>query len=302
MKKLLIFSIAIACLTPAKAQQDPMFSQYLYNMLAINPAYAGSRDLLSSTLFYRNQWTGFEGAPVTLNASVHSPFRSTKGSWGINLLNDRIGIQSQNMINFNYAYRITGSKGNLSLGLSGGMYQFSYNYNNLQLDQQNDPLFQGSETHRLFNVGFGAYYQSSKMALGFSVPHLLTRQLFDQTAFRAVNPNNHIFITGSYIIPLSNDYRFKPSVMLKYVAHAPLQADLNATLIYKNTLYLGISYRTYQEFSIMAQYQLNKNWWFGYAYDIPFGAVAHVSGGSHELFLGFDISFDKSKMLSPRYF
>lgn len=301
MKKLLFLSIATLALIPAKAQQDPMFSQYLYNMLVINPAYAGSRDLLSSTLFYRNQWTGFEGAPVTLNASVHAPFRNN-GAWGISVFNDRIGIQSQNMINFNYAYRVSGSKGNLSLGLSGGVYQFSYNYNDLKLDQQNDPLFQGNETHRLFNAGFGAYYQSSKMALGFSVPHLFNRQLFDQTSFRAVNPNNHMFVTGSYILPISNDYRFKPSAMLKYVRNAPLQADLNATIIYKNTLYMGVSYRTYREVSIMVQYQLNKSWWFGYAYDIPFGAVADVSRGSHELFLGFDISFDKSKMLSPRYF
>ncbi|HCS20951.1 MAG TPA: hypothetical protein DIW47_10405 [Bacteroidetes bacterium] len=302
MKKLFILFFSILYLMPAKAQQDPMFSQYLYNMLAFNPAYAGSRDLLSSTLFYRNQWAGFEGAPVTVNGSVHSPFRNSRGSWGINLMNDRIGIQSQNMINFNYAYRIPGSRGNYSLGLSGGMYQFSYNYNDLQNGQQNDPLFQGNETHRLFNAGFGAYYQSSKMALGFSVPHLFTSNVFDQTVYRAVDPKNHMFFTGSYIIPLSNDYRFKPSAMLKYILHAPLQADLNATIIYKNTLYLGISYRTYQELSIMAQYQLNKNWWFGYAYDIPFGAVADVSRGSHELFLGFDISFDKSKMLSPRYF
>lgn len=302
MKKYLFICLSLLALTPTYAQQDPMFSQYLYNMLALNPAYAGSRDMLSSTLFYRNQWTGFEGAPVTVNASVHAPFKNTNGAWGVNVFNDRIGIQNQNLINFNYAYRITGSKGNLSLGLSGGMYQFSYDYSTMQLDQQNDPLFQGNETYRLFNAGFGAYYQTSKMALGFSVPHIFNREIISQSSFKAVNPNSHVFMTGSYLIPLSNDYRFKPSVMVKYVKNAPVQADFNATVIYKNTLYLGVSYRTFQELSVMAQYQLNKNWWFGYAYDVPFGVVGDVSRGSHELFLGFEISFDKSKMLSPRYF
>lgn len=301
MKKLLLFAFGLLLLLPAKAQQDPMFSQYLYNMLAINPAYAGSRGQLSSALFYRNQWTGFDGAPVTVNGSVHAPFRRTNGSWGINMFNDRIGVQSQNSINMNYAYRIIGAKGTLSMGLSAGVYQFSYDYNKLG-DAFIDPLLQGSESYNLFNAGFGAYYQSSRMAIGVSVPHVLNGQVVGQGAYRKVNPSNHVFLTGSYLFVLADDYRFKPSAMVKLVRNAPVQMDLNATIIYKNKLHLGVSYRTINEVSIMSQIQVNKNWWIGYAYDIPFGVVSDVSTGSHELFIGFEISFDKSKILSPRYF
>jgi len=301
MKRLLVFAFGFLLLVPAKAQQDPMFSQYLYNMLAINPAYAGSRGQLSSALFYRNQWTGFDGAPITVNGSVHAPIRNTNASWGVNLFNDRIGVQNQNLINLNYAYRIIGSKGSLSLGLSGGLYQFGYDYNKLG-DGFYDPALQGSDSYTLFNAGFGAYYQSSRMALGISVPHMFNGQLINQGAYQAVNPANHIYLTGSYLIVVSDDYRFKPSAMVKMVRNAPVQMDLNATLIYKNMLHLGVSYRTINEVSLMAQVQANKHWWVGYAYDIPFGVVSDVSTGSHELFIGFEFSFDKSKILSPRYF
>ncbi|MDX5321882.1 MAG: type IX secretion system membrane protein PorP/SprF [Bacteroidota bacterium] len=302
MKKLIVFSIGLLSLLPLKAQQDPMFSQYLYNMLALNPAYAGSRDQVSSVLFYRNQWTGFEGAPVTYNASVHSPFRRSNGAWGINASSDKIGIQKENFINLNYAYRIIGPKGRLALGLSGGMYQYGYDYNELQLKGQGDPLFQGSESYQLYNFGFGAYYQTGKLALGLSVPHLVTSKVSDKEAFKAVNPVNHVFVTGSYLFFINDDYVFKPSMMLRYVNNAPVHADLNATLIYKQSFYFGLSYRTMNELSVMAQYQLNKHWWFGYAYDVPTGIVKNVSRGSHELFVGFEISLDKTKLLSPRYF
>lgn len=301
MKKVLFILLGLLSLSPLKAQQDPMFSQYLYNMLALNPAYAGSRNQLSTTLFYRNQWTGFDGAPVTTNISVHSPFKKSNGSWGINAYNERIGVQKQNFLNANYAYRIITGKGQFNLGLSAGVYQFGYNYNDLQASV-GDPLFQGSESYRMFNAGFGVYYQTNKLALGLSVPHLVNRKILDQAAFKAVNPANHLFLTGSYLIPIGNKYMFKPSAMVRYVKNAPLQADFNATFIYNNTLYMGVSYRTVNEMSLMVQYQINRNWWFGYAYDVPFGVVKDVSRGSHEIFLGFDISFDKTKMLSPRYF
>ncbi|MBI1223428.1 MAG: type IX secretion system membrane protein PorP/SprF [Bacteroidetes bacterium] len=301
MKKLLWIIAGLFAASPSFAQQDPMYSQYLYNMLTVNPAYAGSHEQLSTVLFYRNQWTGFKGAPVTTNISVHSPFKNTNGAWGINAFNDRIGVQKQDYLNLNYAYRIISSKGTLSLGMSAGVYQFSNNYNELQMGQ-GDPLFSGNETYKLFNFGFGAYYKTSKMALGISVPHFLNRAMVNRMAYKAVNPADHLYLTGSYLIFLSDDYVFKPSAMIRYVNNAPMQMDLNATIIYKNSLYMGISYRTINEASLMVQYQLNKNWWFGYAYDVPFGVVKSISRGSHEIFLGFDISFDKTKMLSPRYF
>jgi len=148
MKRLFLFAFGLLLLLPAKAQQDPMFSQYLYNMLAINPAYAGSRGQLSSSLLYRTQCTGFDGAPVTVNGSVHSPFKGTNGSWGVNLVNDRIGVQTQHSLNLNYAYRIISAKSTLSFGLRGGLYQFSYDYNKLG-DAFIDPILAGSETYSL---------------------------------------------------------------------------------------------------------------------------------------------------------
>jgi len=140
------------------------------------------------------------------------------------------------------------------------------------------------------------------MAIGLSVPHIFNGQMIDQGAYRAVKPNNHVFLTGSYLFVLGNDYRFKRSAMVKMVRNAPVQMDLNATIIYNNMLHFGVSYRTFNGLSFMAQVPVNKLWCIGYAYDVPFGVVAVVSTGRHELFLGFEISFDKSKILSPRYF
>lgn len=302
MKRLTVYFTFLLFALQATAQQDPMFSQYLYNMLTLNPAYAGSRDQLSATLFYRNQWTGFEGAPVTANMSVHSPLRGTNGAWGINVFNDRIGVQKQNFLNFNYAYRVMLQKGSLSMGLSGGFYQFSYDWNSLKLENSGDVAFRGNESKTVFNAGAGIYYQSSRFALGLGVPHIFNKEVLESAGYTVVNPVNHYFLTGSYLLPINEDYKFKPSAMLKLVKNAPAQFDLNATVIYRDALYLGVSYRSYQEASLMAQYQLNSNWWFGYAYDVPFGVVGNVSKGSHEVMIGFEYSFDKSKVLSPRYF
>jgi len=302
MKKL-VFITLLACSTwQVSAQQDPMFSQYLYNTLAINPAYAGSRGVFSSTLFYRNQWTGFEGAPVTANASAHAPLNGTSGSLGLNIYNDRIGVQSQSFINASYAYRMLTRKGNLSFGLSAGMYHFNYNWAALNLENSNDPVFDRNESLNQFNMGAGIYYQTSRLAIGLSAPHLLNHKLLETEGYEVTRPHNHFFLMGSYLIRLSDDYILKPSTMFKYVANAPIQADFNMTVIYKNRLYLGASYRTTNEFNVMAQFQISDRWWVGYAYDLAVGDLSYISNGSHELFVGFEFSLDKSKILSPRYF
>jgi type IX secretion system PorP/SprF family membrane protein len=302
MKKIFITGLCCLSFCFSFSQQDPMYSQYLYNMLAVNPAYAGSREAVSSTFFYRNQWTGFEGAPVTANLSAHAPFAGTKGAWGVNLMNDRIGVQSQTMLNLSYAYRIFLPSGNLSFGMSGGFYNFSYNWNELNLQDMGDAAFAGRDNVMLLNMGAGIYYQTGRMALSFSSPHLINQRMIQSRGYNVTRPFNHYFAAASYLLPVNDLIALKPSVMVKMVKNAPVQGDINMTLIYKKSLYLGASYRTMNELNLMAQYQLNKNWWFGYAYDIPFSKVGYVSRGSHEVFIGYEFTLQKNKLLSPRYF
>ena len=302
MKRLVIAFIGCMFLLNVNGQQDPMFSHYLVNLLPMNPAYAGSRDILSSTLFYRNQWSNFGGAPTNINASAHAPFASGNAAWGVNILNDRIGVSNMTMITGNYAYRIRLPKGKLSFGLSGGLYNYTYNWSKLTLKDENDPVFNNKESALIPNVGAGVFYQSSKFAIGLSAPQLLTKDIIGSEDFIVTDPRNHYFATASYLFKINDNLKFKPSTMAKFVRNAPLQFDINGMFMIKETINLGLSYRTFNEMAFLAQFQASRNFWVGYAYDFPFQKVGEISRGSHELYIGYEFSLDKNKVISPRYF
>ena len=284
----------------AIAQQQAMFSQYMYNGLAINPAYAGSQESASMTALMRQQWVGMEGAPSTQTFSAHMPVEKKRIGFGLMLLHDRIAVTDQTGVYGSYAYKIPLRKGQLALGIQAGFTYYSSTFSEVSLTDHTFANADVSEFHP--NFGFGAYYTTEKFYAGFSIPQLV------QVKLDRENPDvnglilRHYFVHTGYVFDLNQDFKLKPNVLIKMVPGAPLEFDLNVNLYYKNLLGLGLSWRTMDAFVVLLQVQITNKLQFGYAYDITTTDVRKVSYGSHEIFLNYRFSLSKEKVITPRYF
>jgi type IX secretion system PorP/SprF family membrane protein len=307
MKKiiLIITTIVLGTLN-SSAQQDPMVSQYMFNGLYLNPAYAGSHDYWSSTLSYRNQWVGLEGAPETAIAAVDGRIADKNMGLGLILLHDKIGVTRQNTAILNYSYQIkTGSKSKLALGISAGVSQFSAKLTDLTVWDQ-DNVFQNDLTSQLLpRIGVGLYHFGKKHYVGFSVPTLFAYQKdmnFNFDLSRSSFLRRHYLLTAGYVFDTSKEIKIKPSVLLKYVQNAPLEADFNLSTVYKDIYWIGVSYRTNDAVALILEYQTNSFFRIGYSYDITVSKLRNYSSGSHEIMIGIDFGKDLAKIKTPRYF
>ena len=284
----------------ANAQQQAMFSQYMYNGLAINPAYAGSQETTSMTTLMRQQWVGMEGAPSTQTFSAHMPIEKKRIGVGLMLLHDKIAVTDQTGVYGSYAYKIPMKKGQLALGIQAGFTHYNSTFSEVSLTDQTFASADISEFHP--NFGFGAYYSTEKFYAGFSIPQLVQFKLDRE------NPDvnglilRHYFVHTGYVFDLNQDFKLKPNVLIKMVNGASVELDLNANLYYKNLVGLGISWRTMDAFVVFFQVQITERLQLGYAYDIATTAVRKVSYGSHEIFLNYRFSLSKLKIITPRYF
>lgn len=295
-----------------KAQQDPMYSQYMFNGLSINPAYAGSRDALSTTFIYRKQWVGLDGAPTTQSFSLHSPTRNRRNAFGFQMVNDRISYLGQTWLTFSYAYRLpVGEKGMLHLGLQASIYNYRINWSQAELIDPNDNVAATyGKSLWLPNAGTGAWYYTDKFYVGLSAPHLLVNSLDKNRpgiSILAANQNiaalrRHGFFTAGYVFDLSPDVKFKPSLLLKYVYSAPLEMDVNAQFYFFDKLGVGGSYRTGDGMVAMINYYFTPQLHAGYAYDYPFTSLRGYTSGSHEIMIGYDFRFGDKSIVSPRVF
>lgn len=307
MKKIIII-LAVAALSPwgATAQQDPMVSQYMFNGLYLNPAYAGSHDYWSSTLSFRTQWVGFDGAPMTTIAAVDGPIRSKNMGLGMILMNDQIGVTRQNAAVFNYAYQLkTGEDSKLAMGVNAGISQFSAKLTDLTVWDQ-DQVFQNDLRSKILpRFGVGLYHFSKKHYVGFSIPTLLAYQKgidFNFDISRASFLRRHYLLTAGYVFNTSEDIKLRPSVLFKYLPNAPLQMDLNLSTVYKDMFWVGLSWRSGDALIALVEYQANKRFRVGYAYDITYSKLRNHSSGSHEIMIGIDFGKELVKVKTPRYF
>jgi len=291
------------------AQQVPMFTNYMYNTLMVNPAYAGSRDALTVTALYRSQWVDFKGAPVTQTITMHIPLKNKHIAIGLSVLNDKIGPVNNTSVFVDYAYimQLT-AKSKLSLGVSVGADMFQANLNTLQLDQQTDPVFMNNiNNHVTPNFGFGAYYSRAHFYAGISVPELLQNSYAlnpsDANNLIGKQQRNYFFIMGS-MLELSNNLDFKPTMLIKETPAVPLEADLTASFIIAKRLLLGAMYRTGDSFGALVGLDILPQLHIGYSYDWSFGLKTFTyNQGSDEIFLRYDfISVDQRQIHSPRYF
>lgn len=292
------------------AQQDLQVSQYMFNHLLLNPGYAGSQDYLMSTLLYRKQWVDFKGAPESQVASLHGPLGLTQFGWGALISHDKIGVTSRTDAYLNAAYHLKlNSKLRLSLGLRAGGGYYSYKNSDLTYWDEGDPAFASDQVSKFLpNVGAGVYLYSRKFYAGVSAPTILSydpdKSLSLNTSGAELIPHQvrHYFATTGVAIELSQDVLMKPSVLVKYVDHAPLEADLNLNFLFVNTVWLGASYRTDDSFVALFELQLSRKLRLGYSYDFTITDIKDYSTGSHEIMLGYDFGYDIMKIKTPRYF
>ena len=309
IKALLSLLILLVLVTlSGHAQQQAMFTQYMFNGLAINPAYAGSHQAISLTGLAREQWTGLPGRPSTQTFSVHSPIQYSRASAGLLLSRDEQDITQQYGVFGSYAYRISVGPGQLSFGLQGGVTQARATLTDLNIitsGNQSDPAFgQDLKTRWLPNVGSGLYYHTDRFYVGFSVPQLLHHESDDRSlgTNRQAQLVRHYFLTGGYVFDLNPDLKLKPNFLLKSATGAPMEADFNANLLIRETLWLGVGYRSFDALNALVELQLSPTLRLGYAYDYTISGLRQAQSGSHEFMLNYTIRLSKQSILSPRYF
>jgi len=286
--------------TVVKAQQQVMFSQYMFNGLAINPAYAGSQESLSMTALMREQWVGIDGAPSTQTLSAHTPFEKKRIGVGLLILHDKIGVTDQTGVYGSYAYKLPMAVGQLSLGLQAGFTHYRARYSEVSLS---DPTFQSGDISEIHpNFGFGAYYSTDKFYAGISVPQLVQSKIDKNNSVTEAKISRHYFIHAGYVFDLSRSLKLKPNLLVKMVEGAPIEFDLNATAYFQELIGLGVSWRSMDAIVMLLQVQITNKLQFGYAYDFGTTAIRQVSSGSHEIYLNYRLSFSKAKIITPRFF
>jgi type IX secretion system PorP/SprF family membrane protein len=294
------------CVLESFAQQDPMYTQYMENLLTLNPAYAGSKDILSMMVVSRNQWVSMPGAPVTRTFSLHSPITGTKMGLGLSFLNDQVGPVKQTGIYADYSYTLSFSnRRSLSLGLKGGVNFYEAGISDLATNDPNDPVF-ANDINRSFlpNVGVGAFYFTGKYYLGLSLPKLIENKINKNgVSTQSISKEQmHVFFMAGYVFDVNRIVKFKPSILTKYVKNAPVSLDMTGTFLFYERLWLGAMYRVGDSFGGLFQLQATNQLKIGYSYDLPVNELGAYNGGTHEIMVTFDFNFGRGRVRSPRYF
>jgi type IX secretion system PorP/SprF family membrane protein len=306
--KRLAYIITTLMLIPCagiSAQQYSISSQYLTNGLVINPAYAGSRGAMSVNLSYRRQWAQIKGAPEFENITVHTPVtKKEKVAMGLMINRTAFGITRTTGVYGFYAYSIPTGPGRLAFGLKGGLDITNANYGDANVVEPNDPAFTGTKSYALPNIGSGVYYYTDKFFAGFSVPSFLSYHQSKNSEYTVYYNYklDRIFLSGGYLIDASELLKIKPSFLLRYSFVDPLEMDLNANLIFANTLWLGGSYRIAEKAVVaLVDIQVTPQLRVGYSYDYPAGHLNSYTTGTHEISIRYEFEF-KVSAASPRYF
>jgi len=288
------------------AQQDPQFTQYMFNMLPLNPAYAGSAERVSIKALSRHQWVGFDGAPTTQTLTIHSPVWHESLAIGGTLMRDSHGPVTQYTFMADVAYRIFMGDAKLAFGLQGGLNLLQGEYGTLNPLDPGDQVFQqnvNAKTDPQF--GFGVMYYSDRGYIGLSAPKLLNTDFFETDSLAFVSEPGqkpHYLLSGGYVFDLGVYHKFKPTFLVKAVEGAPVSFDLSANFLFFEKFWLGAMYRHTDAVGLLAQYHLTNDLSVGYAYDYPLSTLRNYSGGSHEIMIGFEFGNKVKGVRSPRYF
>ncbi len=317
MKKIILTAIIAFAFFKSQAQQDPHYTMYMFNQMAVNPAYAGSRECLSTTLHYRNQWTGIDGSPKTISFGIHSPLNNERIALGLQVVNDKLGVSNTTNLSGIFAYRLpVTKKSKLSLGLQATVTNYLNDLGKVTTAVgASDPTFSGvNQNLFLPNFGAGAYWYSDKAYLGVTAPHLVDNKLENKSGISqstAAKQFRHLFLMAGCMLKLSDVVKFKPSTVIKYAPNSPIETDLNGSFLFYDALWLGASWRSdvstlrdklTESVDFMAVYEINEKMRLGVSYDLTTTKLTGYTNGSYELMLGYDFKSKMDRMLTPRYF
>jgi type IX secretion system PorP/SprF family membrane protein len=299
-KRILLFALLLTTVL-SYAQQDAQFTQYMYNTININPAYAGSRGALSIFGLYRTQWVGIEGAPVTSTASLNTPLNESRLGLGISLINDKIGPTTENTISADLSYTIdTSDDWKLSFGLKGTANLFDLDATKLN-NVVPDPSLQNYSTFSP-NIGAGVYWHSDYAYIGLSIPNFIETQRYDDNDVKIYKEKINYYLIAGYVFDLNDTVKFKPAVLTKMVEGAPLQVDVSGNFMFFDKLMMGVSYRWSAALSAMVGFQVSDGLYIGYGYDRETTNLNNYNSGSHEIFLRYELFKNNDRITSPRFF
>jgi type IX secretion system PorP/SprF family membrane protein len=314
MKKIIIAAFVVLGLE-AKAQQLAMFTEYMYNEVTLNPAYAGSHDVISATLLGRKQWVGsnFDGAPETFSFNVHGPLRNERIGVGFSLINDADKANKNLNAMGSISYILPFANSDLHFGLQIGAANSVRDYSNLDILNSGDPNLVPGGSGILPNFGVGVYYFAKQFYIGASAPQLKNNQLkVDGKPIDVVQKRHYFFNTG-YVFEVSPVLKLKPTFFFKYVEAADPEFDFTGSAIIRDMFWIGAAYRTgfgktisggknKDAASILLGLQATEQFKIGYSYDLTRSGLNTFTSGSHELVLNYRFSFDKGNIITPRYF
>ncbi|MEO7978997.1 type IX secretion system membrane protein PorP/SprF [Flavobacterium sp.] len=303
MKKITLFFLFFS--SALFAQQDAQFTQYMYNTININPAYAGSRGALSIFGLYRTQWVGLDGAPETSSFSVNTPIANSNLGLGVSLINDKIGPTNENTLSADLSYTIPTSENfKLSFGVKATANLFNLDINKLTPEDQGDPQLQDFNSKFSPNIGAGLFFHSDKAYIGFSIPNFLETNRYSDNDVAVFKEKMNYYLMAGYVFNLdSYEYiKFKPALLTKMVEGSPLQVDVSANFLFNDKFTVGVAYRWSAALSAMAGFQITDGLFLGYAYDRETTNLNNYNSGSHEIFLRFEFLNKYGQLTSPRFF
>ncbi|GGG49902.1 PorP/SprF family type IX secretion system membrane protein [Bizionia arctica] len=301
-----IVAIALLSCTVGIAQQLPQFTQYMYNTISINPAYAGSRETLSVVALHRSQWVGFDGGPITQTLSISSPLRNEKMGVGLSVINDKLGDERFTYVYGDFSYTIqTGANTKLAFGVNAGFTSYSLDRTAVDPGSQ-DPNIYGIEDRWSPNIGAGVYWHSQMWYLGLSAPRILNTDYTKGANNQDIAALERVsyYFTGGYVFTLSENTKLKPAFLVKATNGAPLSLDLTANFLFFEKFWLGGGYRVNENTSaigVLTDFQVSKQFRIGYTYEYPLSEINAYTGGTHEILLMFEL-FKPKRIKSPRYF
>ena len=283
------------------SQQDPQYTQYMYNTMTVNPGYAGSMDHLVVNALHRSQWVGLDGAPKTQTLGLHAPFKKNVGL-GLSIINDNLGPANETFVDANFSYTLQTSDNNkLAFGLKAGARFFDVDFSK-GLYQVPEPMLDQNINEVFLTIGAGFFYYSDKWYVGLSVPNFMTNSYFDNINVSIDKERLHYYLIGGYVFDLNDKIKFKPAVLTKAVSGAPWIADLSANFLFNEKFTLGAAYRWDDSVSALAGFQINQNLNIGYAFDNTTSNLRHYNNGTHEFMLRYEFIKKASIIKSPRFF
>ncbi len=304
MKKIFISIILILLSIKAQSQQEPQYTQYMYNPTLVNPAYAGSKGYTSIYGLYRAQWVGLDGAPQTINLSVNKPISASNLGYGVSIVKDRIGPSDETQFAIDLSYSLFFDNDyRLAFGIKTTANLLNVDYSKLNQYNQGESILQNNITNRFSpNIGAGFYLYNKKGYFGASIPMLLDTKKYDDLSNSGVNQRYHLYFIGGKVFNLSNDVKFKPAFISKIVSGSPFQLDLSGNFIFNDKFTIGASYRMSSSLSAMVGFQINDKLFIGYGYDRETTKLSGYNSGSHEIFLQFNLFENNKKIETPRFF